>query len=93
MDRDPPLEQLPFLLAELNDRPEDTEHGSVSLTHESEWSLSVSRDGHAIFEQLENGGERHMPSVAPEEIMRMWRLLAAGKIEELKAMAWLPGYE
>jgi hypothetical protein len=93
MDRDPPLEQLPMLLAELDKRPEDTEHGSVALTHESEWCLSVARGGYVVFEHLENGGERHMNSVSPEDIIRMWNLLAVGRIADLEAMAWAPGYE
>ena len=32
MDREPPLSVLRELLAELEERPEDTEHGSVALT-------------------------------------------------------------
>lgn len=93
MDRDPPMEQLPTLLAELDERPEDTEHGSVALTHESEWSMSVARGGYVILEHLENGGERHMHAVAANDIIRMWHLLAGGRIEDLLAMAWSPGYE
>lgn len=93
MDADPPLEQLPLLLAELGSRPDDTEHGSVALTHESDWSLSVARGGYVILEHLENGGERHMHGVSSEEILRMWALLAAGHIDELTSMAWRPGYE
>ena len=93
MDRAPPLEQLPILLTELDKRPEDTEHGSVALTHESEWCLSVARGGYVVFEHLENGGERHMSSVSPEDIIRMWNLLAVGRIADLEAMAWAPGYK
>jgi hypothetical protein len=93
MDRDPPLDQLPTLLAELDDRPEDTEHGSVALTHESEWCLSVARGGYVILEHLENGGERHMRSVQTDDIIRMWQLLASGRIADLEAMAWVLGFE
>ena len=93
MDRDPPMEQLPTLLAELDERPEDTEHGSVALTHESEWSMSVARGGYVIIEHLESGGERHMSAIAANDIIRMWHLLAEGRIEDLLAMAWSPGYE
>jgi hypothetical protein len=93
MDRDPPLDQLPMLLAELDDRPEDTEHGSVALTHESEWSLSVARGGYVILEHLESGGQRHMHSVPADDIIRMWKSLASGRIADLELFAWVPGYE
>jgi hypothetical protein len=55
MERDPPLLSLASLLAELADRPEDTEHAGVSLTHESEWCMSVSRAGSVTLENLESG--------------------------------------
>lgn len=93
MDREPPLVALRTLLAELKDRPEDSEHGSVALTHESEWCISVSRGGYVIFENLESGGERHMKNVPEAEILRMWEQLAAGEIAKLAALPWLPGYE
>jgi hypothetical protein len=93
MSRDPPLDRLKALLKELDDRQEDTEHGSVALTHESEWCLSVSRGGYVIFEHLKDGGERHMTSISPEEVLRMWRLLAAGNIAELERLPWIPGYD
>ena len=35
--------------------PDDPEHCSVSLTHESEWNISVSASGHVTFENLEKG--------------------------------------
>jgi hypothetical protein len=60
MDSDPPLSSLPALLRELDDRPEDTEHSSVALSHESEWCIAVMRGGYVIFEHLESdaGGAR-----------------------------------
>ncbi len=93
MDRDTPLAEFPHLLAELEDCPEDTEHGSIALTHETEWSISTSRDGHVVFEHLENGGERHMTSVQKDEVIRMWELLSQGKIVELESLPWRPGYK
>jgi len=47
---------LAELLRELDDDLEDTEHDSVSVSHESEWSMSVWRGGYVVFEHLENGG-------------------------------------
>ncbi len=93
MDRDPPLTELPRLLQELRERPEDTEHSSVAVTHESEWSMSVSRGGYVVLENLESGGERHMLNVQEHEILRMWQLLAAGNVAQLESLPWQPGYE
>ena len=80
------------LLRELEARPEDTEHGSVAVTHESEWCLSVSRGGYLIFENLETGGERHMEAVPTNRILELWRHLAQGNLEQSQKELWLPGY-
>jgi len=48
-------EALPLLLRELDDRPEDTEHGDVSVTNESNWCRSVSRGGYVAFENWRMG--------------------------------------
>ena len=80
------------LLRELKDRPEDTEHGSVAVTHESEWSVSVSRGGYVIFENLETGGERHMNAVPARKIFELWRCVAKGDIAALEKEPWVPGY-
>ncbi|MBY0242933.1 MAG: hypothetical protein K2X55_26855 [Burkholderiaceae bacterium] len=93
MDSEPPLSVLPALLAELRERLDDTEHGSVGLTHESEWCMSVSRGGHVIFENLEDGGERHLTGVSDAEVLQMWEDLAAGRIAKLQELPWKPGYE
>jgi len=93
MDSDPPLSTLPALLAELRERPDDAEHGSVALTHESEWCLSVSRGGYVIFENLEDGGERHLRGVSDAQVLLMWEDLAAGRIAKLYEHPWKPGYE
>jgi hypothetical protein len=93
MDPEPPITVLPSLLAELRERPEDTEHGSVALTHESEWCMSVSYGGHVIFENLESGGERHLAGVSDAQILLMWEDLAAGRIAKLQELPWVPGYE
>ena len=93
MDREPPLAKLPALLDALRSRPEDTEHGSVALTHESEWCISVSRGGYVIFENLESGGEKHLDGVPDDQVLRMWAYLAEGNIEQLHSLPWKPGYE
>lgn len=93
MDSKPSLSALPALLAELRERSDDTEHGSVALTHESEWCMSVSLSGHVIFENLEDGGERHLTGVSDAQVLQMWEDLAAGRIEKLQELPWNIGYE
>ncbi len=92
MESDPPLASLPSLLRELDDRPEDTEHGSVAVSHESEWCMSVSRGGYVVFEHLENGRERNMRDVPSAKIIDLWTRLARGDIASIEAEPWRPGY-
>lgn len=92
MDSGEPDSDFAALLRELDDRPEDTEHGSVAVTHESEWCLSVSREGYVVFESLETGGERHMEGVPVSKILELWRYLAQGDLAQIEAEPWLPGY-
>lgn len=79
-------------LRELDDRPEDTEHNSVAVTHESEWCISVSRGGNVTFEHLEGGGERHMCHVTEAKIVELWNRLAEGDVAALEREPWKPGY-
>ena len=89
----PALAALADLLRELVDRPEDLEHGAVSLTHETEWCISVGPEGHVTFENLERGGPRHMRNVPDAKILELWALLAVGDLDRIEAEPWLPGYE
>jgi hypothetical protein len=91
-ERDPALSELPMLLRELDDRVEDKEHGSVGMTHESEWNISVTRGGHVIFENVEEGEPRHLKGVSDSKILDLWTKLAAGKIDEIQSEPWMPGY-
>lgn len=83
---------LPALLRELDERPEDTEHGSVSVTNDCGWCISVSRGGYVTFEHLEAGGERHMRGVSEPKIIELWSHLAAGDLAEIEQEPWKPGY-
>jgi hypothetical protein len=49
---------------------EDSEHSSLSVTHESEWCMSVSFGGYVFLEHLEDGGERHMRNVSDAQVLR-----------------------
>ena len=84
--------QFQALLRQLNEHPEDTEHTSVSVTHESEWCISVSSGGLAILENLEYGGECHMTDLTEAQVLHLWSLLAAGNIDSVQQQPWLPGY-
>ncbi|EJL78558.1 hypothetical protein PMI12_01158 [Variovorax sp. CF313] len=94
MDPGGPNSDFLALLRELEDRPEDTEHGSVAVTHESEWSLAVSRGGYITFENLEaeGRGERHMDEVPVSKIVELFRHLAEGNLAAIEQEPWLPGY-
>jgi len=87
-----PHSAFPALLQELDAAPEDEEHTSVSVTHESEWCLGAYRGGYVVFENLEEGDPRHMTDVPPEKIVALWRLLAEGDLVSLENEPWKPGY-
>lgn len=90
--RDPSPSVFHDLLNEVNDRPEDEEHASVSVTHESEWSLGTFGGGYLIWENLEDGEPRHMTGVSKERILFLWEALANGDIEQIDREPWLAGY-
>jgi hypothetical protein len=72
--------------------PNDTEHGDVSLTHESEWCISVSASGLATLENLEDGEPMHMRGLNRQQVLGLWEQLARGEIESLRALPWRAGY-
>lgn len=92
MDGPNDITRFPALLRQLDERPEDTEHGSVAVTHESEWCISVSRGGTAILEHLEDGGERFLIGLSDSKILSLWTLLAAGDIDSIHQEPWVLGY-
>ena len=91
MEEAPPS-VFPELLQELEANPEDAEHTSVSVTHESEWCLGAYRDGYIVFENLEEGDPRHMTDIPPDKIIALWLLLADGDLAALEGEPWQPGY-
>lgn len=91
-EREPTVTRLREVLAEFD--AEDDEHPSVSLTHESEWSLGAYSGGLLVWENVEVGDNpRHMNGVTRERVLELWAKLAEGRIDELEAEPWLPGYE
>jgi hypothetical protein len=92
LERSPSLSSLPNLLRELEEYPEDLEHGSVAVTHESEWSLSVSRDRSVSWENLESGEPRHQRGLSDAKILDLWTQLALGNLAGIETEPWKPGY-
>lgn len=90
-EAEPTVERMREVLAELD--AEDFEHPFVSVTHESEWCLSAYPFGLLVWENLEDGVPRHMNEVSRERVLALWRKLAEGRLEEIEAEPWLPGYE
>ncbi len=91
-----PLEvnAFPSLIAELDERIDDEEHGSVGVQHESGWDLSLTLGRTLIWGNVEEIAIRpkHMRVVSDEVTLRLWRLLAAGDIDAIEAEAWIDGY-
>lgn len=85
----PPLSSLPALLAELH--AAESGHGSISLTHDSEWSLTVFQNGDVTFEHVEEEAPVHMQGLADEHLLELLELLAADDIETLEGEPWQPG--
>ena len=88
-ESDPPLASLPLLLAEL--QAPGADHASVSLTHDSEWCLTVFHGGDVTFEHVEEEAPVHMQGLPEDYLLELWRLLAKGEIEELQEEPWQPG--
>ncbi len=82
--------RLREVLAELD--ADDDEHTSVSLTHDSEWTLAAFPGGLLIWEHLEDGEPRHMNCVSRERVLRLWLELADGNLQAIEAEPWLAGY-
>jgi hypothetical protein len=93
-DRDPPLESLDELLLELDQDPEDDEHASVSVVHETAWAVAVYSSGLVTLENVEDldVDPRHLRVERRDEARPLLRALAQGQLSEVFAMPWEPGY-
>lgn len=70
----------------------DDEHPDVSVTHESEWSLSVYTSGFVVLENLEAGEPQHLGPVDHSTALELMMVVAQGKVDALKTRPWRPGY-
>jgi hypothetical protein len=93
-DRDPPLAELDALLAELDSYPDDHEHPNVSVVHESDWAISVYTSGLVTLENVEDleVEPRHLFPNSRGEVRDMLEALAEGRLDEVFAAPWQPGY-
>ncbi len=91
-EREPTVDRMREMLSQLD--AEDIERQSVALTHESAWCLGAYPDGLLVWENLEADDEpRHMNGVSRERVLGLWSKLAEGRLAEIEAEPWLPGYE
>lgn len=90
MERDVSRSVFEALLDELE--LADAEHTNVSVTHESEWCVSVFPRGRVVFENLEEGAPRHAVNVPRETVLEMLAQVADGEFGALLTREWLPGY-
>lgn len=85
-----PLELLSDFYNEL--AAEDIEHVSVTLKHETEWSLSAYPSGALVYENAEEGEPRHMTGLSKEKTISLWEKLAKGDLEAIEQEKWEEGY-
>lgn len=92
MERNLPTSRFGELLDEL--ALTDAEHPDVSVTHESEWCITVGRSGAVILENVEDddGDPVHAVGLGREEILALLRELAVGNVDKLRSGVWQPGY-
>ena len=90
MESGPSPERMAEVLDGID--PDDEEDPDVSLTHESEWCISVFASGLTTFENLEDGEPMHMRGLSRQQILGLWQQLARGGIDALCALPLKPGY-
>lgn len=88
----PTLPQMEQLVASLG-WDGDQDHPEVALYHLSGWCIAVYPSGVAILKlRGSNNDPWHMRCTSQEQVLKLWMLLAEGKLDELGAAGWLPGY-
>ncbi len=93
-DSEPSEDRLREVLAELDTVPDDEEHGEVSLSHESGWTLSLSIGGTLVWEDIESddAAPRHMTDVSKEKTLGLWLRLADSDFDAIEREPWRSGY-
>ena len=71
----------------------DPEHPDCWLADENGWTVSAFNSGVVILENPETGeGPWHMRGISKPEVVRLWNLLASGKLDEIRLSPWVSGY-
>jgi hypothetical protein len=70
--------------------PSDEEHGAAWVAEDLERSLEWNVDGRLVFGD-ESSGPRHMLNVSKDRVVKLWQLLAEGRIAEIEREPWAPG--
>lgn len=88
---EPSVQVMKELLASVSSS--DPEHPDVSLNTGDGWCLSFQPSHIVIFENVETGeGPWHLKKVSSDSALELWRQLSQGKLAELRALPWAPGY-
>lgn len=93
-DSDLPVASFRDLLLELEEDPEDREHTSVSVIHESDWYIGVYREGFVILEHLEDLDlePRHLADQTEETILALLTSISQGDLASVEQYRWRPEY-
>jgi hypothetical protein len=88
---DPAKDTLVRLIGELD--TSDAEHGAVSISTESGWTLSAHRDGSVVWENVERDDEpRHMQGQARDRMVSLFAAVADGHLQSVEEQPWRYGY-
>lgn len=90
MERNPPLEALEGLAAELDSA--DAEHGDVAISDESGWTISGYPNGTVVWENVQEGEPRYLASVSRKNLVELMRLVASGDLGAVENRPWQDGY-
>ena len=85
------VDKLQSLLDELEQS--DDEHTDVSVSDESEWTLSAFRHGLLVWENVgEDDEPKHLKGLTRSEILKHFTALVNGDLDAIHALPWSPGY-
>lgn len=72
----------------------DQEHGDVSVSQPSGWTISAYANGNVVLGNVEDRSDkpRHMKGLSRSDAVRLMKSLAADDFKALEAEPWIPGY-
>jgi hypothetical protein len=88
-DDSPSVERMRMYLDAID--PNDVEHGAAWLSDDDGNSLEFNHDGRIVLTQGPREQPRHIVGISKAEALRLWRLLAEGRLHELQGLAWRTG--